>query len=147
MKEAQERFKAENPDFKGVVIKRVAAPKFDEVARVPRPERGLPARRSWALVEKHFPPLPSSACRNRPLRRPQARSRRPAAALQAAAPRPRPFGGPRSPGSRSRDPCRPGDPAGTGGRCCRTGRSAPSSAHRRRAHRGPGSANTSSTWP
>ncbi|HLP40512.1 MAG TPA: NADH-quinone oxidoreductase subunit B family protein, partial [Fibrobacteria bacterium] len=40
MKEAQERFKKENPDYKGVVIKRAPAPKFDEVARVPRPERG-----------------------------------------------------------------------------------------------------------
>ena len=56
MKEAQERFKAENPDYKGVVIKRVAAPKFDEVARVPRPERGLPAADLWARVERRFPP-------------------------------------------------------------------------------------------
>jgi NADH-quinone oxidoreductase B subunit len=57
MKEAQERFKAENPDYKGVVIKRVAAPKFDEVARVPRPERGLPAAELFALLSERFPGL------------------------------------------------------------------------------------------
>jgi len=55
MKEAQERFKKENPDYKGVVIKRVVAPKFDEVARVPRPERGLPATEIWSLIESRFP--------------------------------------------------------------------------------------------
>jgi NADH-quinone oxidoreductase B subunit len=57
MKEAQERFKAENPDYKGVVIKRVAAPKFDEVARVPRPERGLPAGEIYGLLSERFPDL------------------------------------------------------------------------------------------
>lgn len=55
MKEAQELFKKENPDYKGVVIKRVAAPKFDEVARVPRPERGKPAVEIWSLIESRFP--------------------------------------------------------------------------------------------
>jgi NADH-quinone oxidoreductase B subunit len=50
MKEAQERFKAENPDYKGVIIKRVPAPKFDEVARVPRPQRGLAAAEIFAKV-------------------------------------------------------------------------------------------------
>ncbi|MBW8888908.1 MAG: NADH-quinone oxidoreductase subunit NuoB [Fibrobacteres bacterium] len=55
MKEAQERFKKENPDYKGVVIKRVAAPKFDEVARAARPERGLPATEIWSLIESRFP--------------------------------------------------------------------------------------------
>src|SRR4051812_16914667 len=55
MKEAQELFKKENPDYKGVIIKRVTAPKFDEVARVPRPERGLPAVEIWSLIESRFP--------------------------------------------------------------------------------------------
>ncbi len=55
MKEAQERFKKENPDYKGVIIKRVVAPKFDEVARVPRPERGLPATEIWSLIQARFP--------------------------------------------------------------------------------------------
>jgi NADH/F420H2 dehydrogenase subunit C len=55
MKEAQERFKAENPDYKGVTIKRVAAPKFDEVARVPKPERGMAAVDLWAILEKEIP--------------------------------------------------------------------------------------------
>ncbi len=57
MKEAQEKFKAENPDFKGVVIKRVAAPKFDEVARVVRPARGLPPAEILALLKTFFPTL------------------------------------------------------------------------------------------
>ena len=57
MKEAQERFKAENPDFKGVVIKRIAAPKFDEVARTVRPARGLPAAELWALARERLPGL------------------------------------------------------------------------------------------
>jgi NADH-quinone oxidoreductase B subunit len=57
MKEAQERFKAENPDFKGVVIKRVAAPKFDEVARAPRQQRGLPAAETFAILAERFPAL------------------------------------------------------------------------------------------
>jgi NADH-quinone oxidoreductase B subunit/NADH/F420H2 dehydrogenase subunit C len=55
MKEAQERFKAENPDYKGVVIKRVAAPKFDEVARVARPARGVPAAELFAILKERFP--------------------------------------------------------------------------------------------
>jgi NADH-quinone oxidoreductase B subunit len=57
MKEAQERFKAENPDFKGVVIKRIAAPKFDEVARVPRPTRGIPATEMLDILRARFPAL------------------------------------------------------------------------------------------
>ncbi|MEO7424067.1 MAG: NADH-quinone oxidoreductase subunit NuoB [Fibrobacteria bacterium] len=57
MKEAQERFKAENPDYKGVVIKRVAAPKFDEVARMPRPARGLPAAEILSILIERFPGL------------------------------------------------------------------------------------------
>ncbi|MDB5103021.1 MAG: NADH-quinone oxidoreductase, subunit [Fibrobacteres bacterium] len=57
MKEAQERFKAENPDFKGVVIKRVAAPKFDEVPRVVRSQRGLPAPETFAILAERFPGL------------------------------------------------------------------------------------------
>jgi NADH-quinone oxidoreductase B subunit len=57
MKEAQERFKTENPDFKGVVIKRVAAPKFDEVARAPRQQRGLPAAETFAILAERFPAL------------------------------------------------------------------------------------------
>jgi NADH:ubiquinone oxidoreductase subunit C len=57
MKEAQERFKAENPDFKGVVIKRVAAPKFDEVARAARQQRGLPAAETFAILAERFPAL------------------------------------------------------------------------------------------
>lgn len=55
MKEAQERFKAENPDFKGVVIKRVAAPKFDEVPRVARRQRGLAAADLFTLLSERFP--------------------------------------------------------------------------------------------
>ncbi len=57
MKEAQERFKLENPDFKGVVIKRIAAPKFDEVARVPKPGRGLPAEELYQILISRFPAL------------------------------------------------------------------------------------------
>ena len=52
MKEAQERFKAENPDFKGVVIKRVAAPKFDEVPRTVRRQRGLSAAELFAILSE-----------------------------------------------------------------------------------------------
>jgi NADH-quinone oxidoreductase B subunit len=57
MKEAQERFKAENPDFKGVVIKRVAAPKFDEVPRPVRTQRGLPAAELYAILSAKFPAI------------------------------------------------------------------------------------------
>ncbi len=57
MKEAQERFKADNPDFKGFVIKRIAAPKFDEVARVPRPARGISAAEMLAILTERFPAL------------------------------------------------------------------------------------------
>ncbi|MEO6095397.1 MAG: NADH-quinone oxidoreductase subunit NuoB [Fibrobacteria bacterium] len=57
MKEAQERFKTENPDFKGVVIKRVASPKFDEVARAPRQQRGLPPAETFAILSERFPAL------------------------------------------------------------------------------------------
>ncbi len=57
MKEAQERFKAENPDFKGVVIKRIAAPKFDEVARVPKAMRGLPQAELFKILIARFPAL------------------------------------------------------------------------------------------
>ncbi len=57
MKEAQERFKAENPDFKGVVIKRVAVPKFDEVPRAVRTQRGLPAAELHAILTSRFPAL------------------------------------------------------------------------------------------
>ena len=57
MKEAQERFKLENPDFKGVVIKRIAAPKFDEVARVPKPARGLPQAELHSILISRFPTL------------------------------------------------------------------------------------------
>ena len=55
MKEAQEKFKAENPDYKGVIIKRVPAPKFDEVPRVARPARGLPAAGIFARLKERFP--------------------------------------------------------------------------------------------
>jgi NADH-quinone oxidoreductase B subunit len=54
MKEAQERFKAENPDFKGVIIKRVPAPKFDEVARVPKALPGLPAAEILGRVAARY---------------------------------------------------------------------------------------------
>jgi NADH-quinone oxidoreductase B subunit len=57
MKEAQEKFKAENPDYKGVVIKRVAAPKFDEVARTVRPARGTPAAEIFAYLKERFPAI------------------------------------------------------------------------------------------
>jgi NADH-quinone oxidoreductase B subunit/NADH/F420H2 dehydrogenase subunit C len=57
MKEAQERFKAENPDFKGVVIKRVIGPKFDEVPRVQRPARGLPQSELFAILSRRSPSL------------------------------------------------------------------------------------------
>jgi NADH-quinone oxidoreductase B subunit len=57
MKEAQEKFKAENPDYKGVVIKRVPAPKFDEVPRVVRPARGLPASDLFGRLLARFPSL------------------------------------------------------------------------------------------
>jgi NADH-quinone oxidoreductase B subunit/NADH/F420H2 dehydrogenase subunit C len=57
MKEAQEKFKAENPDYKGVVIKRVPAPKFDEVPRAIRPSRGLPAPEIFARLKAAFPSI------------------------------------------------------------------------------------------
>jgi NADH-quinone oxidoreductase B subunit/NADH/F420H2 dehydrogenase subunit C len=57
MKEAQERFKLENPDFKGVVIKRIAAPKFDEVARVPKVLRGLSQVELFSMLMTQFPAL------------------------------------------------------------------------------------------
>jgi NADH-quinone oxidoreductase B subunit len=57
MKEAQEKFKAENPDYKGVVIKRVAAPKFDEVPRAVRPARGLPAAEIFSRLKERFPAI------------------------------------------------------------------------------------------
>ena len=55
MKEAQERFKLENPEFKGIVIKRIAAPKFDEVVRIPKASRGLPASELYRIVLEKFP--------------------------------------------------------------------------------------------
>lgn len=57
MKEAQEKFKAENPDYKGVVIKRVPAPKFDEVPRVVRNARGLPAGEIFTRLKAHCPAI------------------------------------------------------------------------------------------
>jgi NADH-quinone oxidoreductase B subunit/NADH/F420H2 dehydrogenase subunit C len=57
MKEAQEKFKLENPDFKGIVIKRIAAPKFDEVARVLKPSRGLAQSELFKILTTQFPNL------------------------------------------------------------------------------------------
>ncbi len=57
MKEAQERFKLENPDYKGYVIKRVVGPKFEEVAPTPRPERGLPQAEIFKILSEKFPAL------------------------------------------------------------------------------------------
>ncbi len=57
MKEAQEKFKLENPDYKGVVIKRIVAPKFEEVARVPKPSRGLPQVELLKILMERFPGL------------------------------------------------------------------------------------------
>ena len=57
MKEAKERFKLENPDYKGVVIKRIVAPKYDEVAPTPRPERGLAQAEIFANLSERFPSL------------------------------------------------------------------------------------------
>ncbi len=77
MKEAQELFKKENPDYKGYTIKRVVGPKFDEVARVPKPERGLPAAEIWPIIEKAFP---TATVYGLPAVAPAAAAQKPAAA-------------------------------------------------------------------
>ena len=57
MKEAQERFKLENPEYKGYVIKRVVGPKFDEVPPVIRPERGIASAEIFKILVEKFPSL------------------------------------------------------------------------------------------
>lgn len=55
LKEAQERFKAENPGFKQFQQPRVAKPDMPEVPRTPRPLPGKPAAELFAQVQGTFP--------------------------------------------------------------------------------------------
>jgi NADH:ubiquinone oxidoreductase subunit C len=55
IKEAQEKFKAENPDYKAFQYKRITPPKFDEVPRQPLLRRGLAPEAIWELVAEKFP--------------------------------------------------------------------------------------------
>src|SRR6185295_7816088 len=55
IKEAQEKFKAENPDYKGYQYKRLVPQKFDEVPRAPKPRRGLPLEELFAILQAKFP--------------------------------------------------------------------------------------------
>lgn len=55
LKEAQEKFKAENPDYKGFVAKRVVPPKFEDAPRKPAPSRGLSPRVIFETIAEKFP--------------------------------------------------------------------------------------------
>ena len=57
LKEAQEQFKLENPDFKGFVAKRITPAKFEEVARTLPPQMGLNAGEIYAIVKESFPDI------------------------------------------------------------------------------------------
>ncbi len=55
LKEAQEKFKAENPDYKGYQYKRMPVEKFDEVKRAVPARRGLAPEEMFARVKAKFP--------------------------------------------------------------------------------------------
>ncbi len=55
MKEAQEKFKLDNPDFKGVVIKRATPVKYPELTRTPSPIKGLAPGEILRRVQSRFP--------------------------------------------------------------------------------------------
>ncbi len=55
IKAAQEKFKAENPDYKGYVYKRAPVVKFDEVPRRPTPRRGMDPEALFTAVREKIP--------------------------------------------------------------------------------------------
>jgi len=55
IKDAQEKFKAENPEYKGFQYKRTVPVKFDEVPRPVKPLRGLGAGEIFAAIQAKFP--------------------------------------------------------------------------------------------
>lgn len=57
IKEAQERFKVENPGFKGFQQPRIAKPEMPELAREPRKLPGRSAAELFTLVREMFPEL------------------------------------------------------------------------------------------
>ncbi len=57
LKEAQEKFKLENPEFKGFIAKRIVPPKFEEVPRVLPPPIGLSPTDMYNLAKEKFPDL------------------------------------------------------------------------------------------
>ena len=68
-KEAQEKFKLENPDYKGPVIKRIAPAKYPEVARTPAPLRGMAP---GEIFRKVCEPFPEVAAYNQPEATPES---------------------------------------------------------------------------
>ncbi len=55
LKEVQEKFKVENPDYKGFQFKRTVPTKFDEVPRTPYQRPGLTYEAIWNRVHEQFP--------------------------------------------------------------------------------------------
>ncbi len=55
MAEARERFKQENPDYKGIKIKRVAKEKFEPVEPQPVESIGLENEKIFTLIQKQYP--------------------------------------------------------------------------------------------